>query len=105
MKKVLIVDEEPAEEEIMFMDLEMVTASNRLERISKAPYMVIVITRSDIVNRGYQNIIDILNDLPGMNRVIGIGAYRTAARVGLIRLCLNPAGRSGFHLITYNKQG
>lgn len=42
------------------------TASKKAQRISEAPAMVYVITRRDIEDRGYWNLVDVLRDLPGM---------------------------------------
>jgi outer membrane receptor for ferrienterochelin and colicin len=42
------------------------TASKRLEKTTAAPGTVLVITKEDILLRGYSNLKDVLRDLPGM---------------------------------------
>lgn len=51
----------------------VVSASRTAERLSDAPATVIVINRSDIVKRGYTDVSQILNDLPGMQVVRPFG--------------------------------
>jgi outer membrane receptor for ferrienterochelin and colicins len=51
------------------MEVEIISASNAKESISEAPATVIVLTRKEITNRGYQNLSEIFDDLPGMEVV------------------------------------
>ncbi len=54
-------------------NIEITTASNRSEKLSEAPSTLIVITKDDIMNRGYFNLIDVLIDLPGMDVIVSYG--------------------------------
>lgn len=56
------------------MDVEVVSASNTGEKISRAPATVIVISRDDIEARGYRDLSQILDDLPGMEVARPYGA-------------------------------
>jgi outer membrane receptor for ferrienterochelin and colicins len=56
------------------MDTEIVSASRTRERISEAPATVIVISRDDILERGYTDVSEVLADLPGMDVVRPWGA-------------------------------
>lgn len=49
------------------MNTSVVTASNRLEQLWGAPAHVLVLTREDLARRGYRDLSDILDDLPGMD--------------------------------------
>lgn len=49
------------------MSIEIVTASKTSEKLSDAPATVIVITKADIQQRGYSELSEIYNDLPGMD--------------------------------------
>jgi outer membrane cobalamin receptor len=49
------------------MNVEIVSASNKAEKLSDAPATVIVISRADIVKRGYLEMSEIFDDLPGMD--------------------------------------
>lgn len=51
------------------MNVRVVTASNTAERLSDAPATVIVLTRDEIERRGYSDLSQILDDLPGMDVV------------------------------------
>lgn len=51
------------------LDLEVVTASKRTQRLADAPATVVVLTASDIRDRGYATLTDVLRDLPGMDPV------------------------------------
>ena len=51
------------------MNIEVVTASKKLEKISDAPATVLVITKQEIRDRGYSNLKDVLHDLPGMEAI------------------------------------
>ncbi|MCO4745689.1 MAG: TonB-dependent receptor [Proteobacteria bacterium] len=61
------------------MEVEVLTASRRLERQEDAPASVEVITRDMIVERGYLTIADALRDLPGFDVSTGYpsGEYPT----------------------------
>lgn len=56
------------------MNVEVVSASNTGEMLSRAPATVIVIGRDDIEARGYRDLSQILDDLPGMEVVRPYGA-------------------------------
>lgn len=57
-------------EELLGVEVGSVTtASKRLEKTTAAPGTVIVITREDILLRGYSNLKDVLRDLPGMETI------------------------------------
>ncbi len=49
------------------MDQEVITASKTLQRISEAPGTIIVITNDEIKERGYFNLVDLLEDLPSID--------------------------------------
>ncbi len=49
------------------MNIPVTTASKTAEKLSEAPATIIVITRQDIQNRGYTELSQIYNDLPGMD--------------------------------------
>ncbi|TAE27377.1 MAG: TonB-dependent receptor [Candidatus Kapaibacterium sp.] len=51
------------------LNVEIVSASKKAEKLSDAPATVIVITSQDILKRGYTNLGEILDDLPGMDVV------------------------------------
>ena len=51
------------------MQVEIVSASNVRERLADAPATVLVITRADIVQRGYTELSQVFDDLPGMDVV------------------------------------
>lgn len=59
------------------MDITVVTASNKDEQLSKAPATIIVITNEEIQERGYLELYDVLNDLPGfdLSRAFGDDDY------------------------------
>ncbi|WP_372765915.1 TonB-dependent receptor plug domain-containing protein [Pseudoalteromonas sp.] len=50
-------------------ELEITTASNRGEHIKNAPATVIVVSKEDIQNRGYESLDEIFLDLPGMEMI------------------------------------
>lgn len=56
------------------MSASVVAASNTSERLPMAPATVIVITRDDILERGYSELSEILDDLPGMEVIRPYGA-------------------------------
>jgi outer membrane receptor for ferrienterochelin and colicins len=49
------------------MSVEVTTASNKSEKLQKAPATILVVTEQDIRERGYRELYDILNDLPGFD--------------------------------------
>ncbi len=49
------------------LNLKVITASNIYESATEAPATVMVISREDINNRGYSDLSEILDDLPGMD--------------------------------------
>lgn len=55
------------------MDLEVVTASSKEETINNAPANIFVITRSEILERGYRTLMDLVRDLPGTTWTSTIG--------------------------------
>jgi outer membrane cobalamin receptor len=52
----------------------VVSASNTSEKLAEAPATVIVITRDDLAKRGYTELSQVLDDLPGMQVVRPYGA-------------------------------
>src|SRR5690349_2361956 len=56
------------------MSTEIVSASRTAEKLSDAPATVLVVTREDIVSRGYTELSELLADLPGMDVVRPWGA-------------------------------
>jgi outer membrane receptor for ferrienterochelin and colicins len=64
------------------MNVEITTASNSPERLPEAPATVIVITKEEIDRRGYTELSQILDDLPGMDvtRAYGSSYVRMAWR-------------------------
>jgi outer membrane cobalamin receptor len=56
------------------LSVTIVSASNAQESLTEAPATVIVITRTEIQQRGYQEMSEILDDLPGMDVVRPFGA-------------------------------
>jgi len=49
------------------LNVEVVTASNKVEKLSEAPATTIVITKRQIQERGYKDLLDLLQDLPGID--------------------------------------
>ena len=49
------------------LDVSIVSASNTAEKLSDAPATVIVITKAEMLQRGYTDLSEILDDLPGMD--------------------------------------
>lgn len=47
------------------IEIKVVSALNKEEKLSEAPATIIVITEDDIKERGYTEFFDIFNDLPG----------------------------------------
>lgn len=58
-------------EELMAM--EVTTASNSAEKLSDAPASVIVISKEEIEKRGYLDLVELFNDLPGVDLAITYG--------------------------------
>ncbi len=75
---------------VQLMDQEVVTPSRTAQKISEAPGTVIVVTRQQIRERGYVNLVDVLEDLPS------IDVQRQSAP--------NPYNRIGFRGIVDNNQ-
>jgi outer membrane receptor protein involved in Fe transport len=55
------------------LNVEVTSASNTAEKISNAPASILVITKEQIKQRGYRNLVDVLEDLPGMDLSIAYG--------------------------------
>src|SRR5690242_11025446 len=51
------------------LSVSVVSASNTREKLADAPATVIVLTRADLAQRGYTELSEILDDLPGMDVV------------------------------------
>jgi outer membrane receptor protein involved in Fe transport len=51
------------------MDVPVTSASNAPEKLSEAPAEVIILTREDLEQRGYRQLVDVFDDLPGMDVV------------------------------------
>jgi iron complex outermembrane receptor protein len=49
------------------MEMEVVTPSKTAQKVSDAPGTVIVVTKQQIKERGYVNLVDLLEDLPGVD--------------------------------------
>ena len=49
------------------LNIKVVTASNREETLRKVPATMIVVTDTEIKERGYTELYDVLNDLPGFD--------------------------------------
>ncbi len=49
------------------MDVPVISASNAEETLAEAPAQVIVLTREELEQRGYRQLVDIFDDLPGMD--------------------------------------
>jgi len=59
-------DQELMADLLQLLNTPVVSASKSAEKLSMAPATMIVLTRSDLSKRGYTELTDILNDLPGM---------------------------------------
>ncbi|MBN1961485.1 MAG: TonB-dependent receptor plug domain-containing protein [Deltaproteobacteria bacterium] len=57
------------------LNIEIITASNKAEKSSDAPGTVIIVTADDILNRGYNDLADLLRDLPGIDLVEHAGRF------------------------------
>ncbi len=67
-------DEEGALEDLMqLLNTPVVSASKTAEKLSDAPATVIVISREDLDKRGYLQLSEILDDLPGMEVIRSYG--------------------------------
>ncbi len=69
------------------MEMEITTASKYAEPISQTPATVYVITRNDLVSRGYTSLYEVLNDIPGFDIAASQGnlsqlAYARGNRTG-----------------------
>lgn len=64
------------------LQVEVTTASNRAEKLNRAPATIIVITEQEINERGYLELFDVLNDLPGfdLSRAFGDDNYYAYVR-------------------------
>ncbi len=64
------------------MDVRIVSASNVEESLSRAPATIIIVSAADIEERGYTEMYDVLNDLPGfdLSRAFGDDNYYLYAR-------------------------
>jgi outer membrane receptor for ferrienterochelin and colicins len=51
------------------MDVRVTSASNAAEKLSEAPAEVIILTRDELEQRGYRQLVDVFDDLPGMDVV------------------------------------
>ena len=61
-------DFSPDREELMFMDIPIVvTASKMNQKLTDAPATMIVVSKQQILERGYQNLLDLLEDMPGID--------------------------------------
>lgn len=49
------------------MNVEIVSASKKAEKLSEAPATVVVLTSQDLFKRGYMDLGEVLDDLPGMD--------------------------------------
>src|SRR5207248_3290841 len=57
------------------MDVPVVTATRTTEKLAYVPATTIVLTQSDFKERGYRQLADLLDDLPGMDVVRGWGDH------------------------------
>lgn len=55
------------------MNIQIITASNKTEKLSKAPATTIVITKKQISERGYKNMVEVLEELPGIDMSVSWG--------------------------------
>lgn len=70
------------------MKIKVVTATKQEEKISTVPASVVVITKEQIKERGYGSLVDIFNDLPGIDFSLAYGdtyykAYWRGFRTGM----------------------
>ncbi len=57
------------------MEIEVETATNRKEKLSDAPATMAVLTKDDLEDRGYTELSEIFNELPGMDISRGYGNF------------------------------
>jgi len=55
------------------LNVEVTSASNTAEKVSNAPASILVINREQIKQRGYRTLIDLMQDIPGMDLSIAYG--------------------------------
>jgi outer membrane receptor for ferrienterochelin and colicins len=55
------------------LNIEITTASNVKEKLSDAPAVVLVFTQEEITNRGYNDLVELFDDLPGIDTAITYG--------------------------------
>jgi outer membrane cobalamin receptor len=55
------------------LNLQVITASNTSEKIADAPAQMLVLTREQLIKRGYRSLLDFLKDLPGVDLSIAHG--------------------------------
>lgn len=63
------VPQEGEDDLLTLLQIPIISASKTPERLAEAPAMVVVLTREDLARRGYTQISEILDDLPGMDVV------------------------------------
>ncbi len=79
---VMAAEDEPQIDTLLGLSLEdlmkvpIVTASRFVEKVTDTPTTVIVVTRQQIQNRRYINLIDLLQDLPGVDVQRGVEDVR-----------------------------
>jgi outer membrane receptor for ferrienterochelin and colicins len=56
------------------LESKVVTASNKSEKLSEAPATTIVISRNQIIERGYKDLLEVLQELPGIDMSVSYGA-------------------------------
>lgn len=61
------------------LDLTVETASGTEETLLDAPASMVVVTKQDIQQRGYTNIVEVLQDLPGFDNMIVNGMVYTSS--------------------------
>jgi len=55
-------------EGLIFMDVPVVVTASRLKQsLEEAPAAIVIVTRQEIRERGYNNLLDLLEDLPGID--------------------------------------
>jgi outer membrane receptor for ferrienterochelin and colicins len=55
------------------LELNIVTASNKSEKLSEAPATTIVIGKKQIEERGYKDLLEVLQELPGIDMSVAFG--------------------------------
>lgn len=90
----LLYSEKDTQKEIInmsleqLMNVEVISASNKKEKLQLAPANVIVLTGQEILERGYTDLVEMFNDLPGIDLSVTYGdlyyrAYWRGYRKGL----------------------